>query len=214
MLKDIDAVIFDMDGTLVDSMWVWEKIDIEYMNARGYEIPDDFHKSIEGMSFTETAIYVKDRFNIEDDLDTIIEDWHDRVRSSYESEIMMKEGALDFMKKLKEQGIKMGIGSSNSKELISVIVEKYGLGEYISAITTSCEVGSGKPAPDVYLESAKRLGVDSSRCLVFEDVPNGIRAANNAGMRSCAIYDNFSSDYDDEKRDLADYYIEDYTQLL
>ncbi len=214
MLKDIEAVIFDMDGTLVDSMWVWEKIDIDYIHGRGYVIPKDFHKEIEGMSFTETAIYVKEKFQLEDDLDTIIKDWHDSVRSSYETEIQMKPGALEFMKKLKASGVKMGIGSSNSHELISVIVNKYGLGEYISAITTSCEVGSGKPAPDVYLETAKRLGVDSRRCLVFEDVPNGIKAANNAGMRSCAIYDNFSSDYDDEKKDLADYYIRDYTQLL
>ncbi len=214
MLKDIDAVIFDMDGTIVDSMWVWEKIDIDYINGRGYEIPEDFHRRIEGMSFTETAIYVKERFKLEDDLETIIADWHDKVRSSYENDIEMKTGAIEFMKMLKSKGIKMGIGSSNSRELISVIVKKYGLDEYISAISTSCEVGNGKPAPDVYLKVAKDLGVDSKRCLVFEDVPNGIRSAINAGMRSCAIYDDFSSDYDDEKRKLADYYIKDYTQLL
>ncbi len=81
MLKDIEAVIFDMDGTLVDSMWVWEKIDIEYINGRGYEIPNDFHKSIEGMSFTETAIYVKDRFRIGDLKQSSVEEfWNSKQR--------------------------------------------------------------------------------------------------------------------------------------
>ncbi len=214
MLQNIEAVIFDLDGTLVDSMWVWEKIDVDYLAKMGFELPKDFHEDIEGMSFSETAKYVKKRFNIKEDVETIMNIWHNMVVEYYENAIQLKDGALEFIEYLYDKGIKMGIGSSNSRELINVIVGKYGLNKYIEHITTSCEVNKGKPSPDVYLKSAQKLGVKNDKCLVFEDIPNGIRAAKNAGMTCCAIYDDFSKDATKLKKEISDYYIEDYNQLM
>ena len=85
--------------------------------------------------------------------------------------------------------------------------------QYFDSVHTSCEVETGKPSPDIYLLVAEDLGVDPSRCLVFEDVPNGILAGKNAGMRTCAVYDQYSRDQEDKKKEMADYYIDSYMEL-
>ncbi len=213
MLKNVEAVIFDMDGTLVDSMTVWHKIDIEYIEDKGFDFPSDLPDKIDGMSFLEKAQYIKKHFNLEDSVDTIMEDWRSRIRYLYRNEIPMKAGANKFLDYLLDREIKMGIASSNSRELVDLVVDSQNLRKYIMEITTAGEVNKGKPAPDVYLETANRLGVSPSKCLVFEDVPNGIRAALNAGMRVCAIYDDFTAEHDILKRELAHYYIKDFNDL-
>ncbi len=213
MLKNIEAVIFDLDGTLVDSMNVWKKLDIDYLEQNGINIPNDFSDEIEGMSITEKAVYVKERFNVEGDAESIKRQWHKMIEGHYRKDIKLKNGVKEFFELLKLKNIKMSIASSNSKELIEIALKTHGLDKYISHITTSCEVKKGKPAPDVYIESARKLGVREVNCLVFEDVPNGIRAAKNAGMKCCAVYDDFSKDMDDLKKELADYYIYDYDDL-
>lgn len=214
MLTDIKAVIFDMDGTLIDSMWLWKAIDIEYLARFGHELPEDLQDAIEGKSFSETAVYFKERFNIPDDTDTIKSDWNKMAWDYYEHKVTMKEQVVDFLRYLNDNNYKMGIGTSNSREMVGLIVDKFQIGDYIHAIRTSCEVAKGKPSPDVYLKVAEDLGVKPEECLVFEDVPMGIMAANNAGMRSCAIYDDFSKGLTTEKMKLADFYIESFAELL
>ena len=108
----------------------------------------------------------------------------------------------------------MGIGTSNSKELLDVVVKKYNLSKYITSIKTSCEVKRGKPFPDIFLKVAEELEVEPEKCLVFEDIPNGIKAAKNAGMKVCAVYDDFSKDMHEEKIVLADYFIYSFEELL
>lgn len=214
MLSNIKAVIFDMDGTLIDSMWLWRSIDIDYLQRFGHELPDDLQSSIEGMSFTEVALYFQERFGITDDVDKIKSDWNKMAWEYYEHRVTMKTQAIEFLSYLKDHDYKMGIGSSNSNEMVGLIVEKFEIGDYIHSIRTSCEVEKGKPSPDVYLKVAEDLGVDPRECLVFEDVPKGIMAANNAGMRSCAIYDDFSKEMTTEKKKLADFYIESFEDVL
>lgn len=214
MLTNIKAVIFDMDGTLIDSMWLWKSIDIDYLARFGHELPDDLQEAIEGMSFTETAGYFQKRFGIRDSVEVIKADWNAMAWEYYEHKVTMKEQAEEFLQYLNDHNYKTGIGTSNSKEMVSLIVDKFAIGDYIHSIRTSCEVDKGKPSPDVYLKVAEDLGVKPEECLVFEDVPKGIMAANNAGMRSCAIYDDFSKGLTTEKRKLADFYIDSFEDLL
>lgn len=214
MLKDIQAVIFDMDGTLIDSMWLWRTIDIEYLKRHGHTLPDDLQGAIEGKSFTETAHYFKERFQLQDSIEKIKADWNNMALDYYMNKVMMKESAFDFLKTLRKQGIKLGIGTSNSKEMVGLILSKFNLHDLFGSVRTSCEVSAGKPSPDIYLKVAEDLGIDPKACLVFEDVPMGILAAKNAGMKCCAIYDEFSEPMTNEKKALADYYIESYQELL
>ncbi len=207
MLRDVDAVIFDLDGTLVDSMWIWKSIDIEYLGRYGIPFPEDLQQSIEGMSFSETAVYFKKRFDLPDSLDKIKSDWNEMAWQIYMNEVPVKEGARELLEYLKTHGIPAGIATSNSKELTELIIGQHRLGEYFTSIRTSCEVAKGKPSPDIYLLVAQDLQAEPSRCLVFEDVPQGIMAGKNAGMKVCAVYDEFSEGYKEEKERLADYYI-------
>lgn len=214
MFSNIKAVIFDLDGTLIDSMWLWEDIDVEYLKKFGHDLPKSLQKDIEGMSFTETAHYFKEKFNIPYSIEKIKEEWNRMAEEYYSTRVKLKDSVEEILKFLHSNNIKTGIGTSNSKELLSIIVDKYNLNDLFQSIRTSCEVDRGKPYPDIFLKVAEDLGVKPEECLVFEDIPNGILAGKSAGMKVCAIYDDFSKHLTDEKISLADYYIEGYNELL
>ncbi|MEG0962342.1 MAG: HAD family phosphatase [Lachnospiraceae bacterium] len=214
MLNEIQAVIFDMDGTLIDSMWIWTEIDVEFVRKRNLSLPDTYQKEVEGMSFTETAIYTKEFFHLPESVEELKAIWNHMALEKYQKEVTLKPGARLFLDYCKEQGILLGIATSNSPQLTQAAMEALNLTTDISVILTSCEVKKGKPAPDVYLEVAKRLHVSPKHCLVFEDIPMGIMAGKNAGMKVCAIEDYFSIPQREEKRRLADYYITSYEEVL
>lgn len=214
MLKNIQAVIFDLDGTLVDSMWLWHDIDIEFLDARGLVMPESYQRDIEGMSFTETAVYTKGLFRLTESVEELKTIWNRMAIEKYTYEVPYKPGAEEFLKYLRQQNIRIGIATSNSRELVNAVDQALHLSDYVQQIVTSCEVEKGKPAPDVYLEAAFRLQVNPKHCLVFEDVPMGIMAGKNAGMYVCAVEDEFSIFQKEENRKLADYYISDYHELM
>ncbi len=209
-LNDFEAVIFDLDGSLVDSMWMWKAIDIEYLQGFGIEAPKDLQKEIGGRSFVETAIYFKERFSIPDTIEKIGDDWNRMAFDKYTHEVPLKDGAFDFLKLCLEKGIKLGIASSNSTELIEQVLSSHDIRDKFLSIKSGTEVHKGKPAPDIYLLVAKELGVDPKKCLVFEDLVDGIKAARNAGMTVVAVSDDYSRHSDDLKKELSDLYIEDY----
>jgi 16S rRNA pseudouridine516 synthase len=213
MLKNIEAIIFDLDGTLVDSMWIWEDIDMEYLERYKFDLPEDLQDEIEGMGFTETAVFFKEKFNIPATVEEIKKDWNNLARQKYETEVPLKEGAINILDYAKENHIKLGIASSNSRELIEVVLKSHNIHSYFDTIVTSCEAKKGKPAPDVYLMAAKNLNIENEKCLVFEDVPAGIKAGLAANMRVCAIEDEFSMKAKKEKIELADYYIKNYNDI-
>ena len=213
MLQDIKAVIFDLDGSLVDSMWIWKDIDIEYLGRFGIEIPDGLQKDIEGKSFSETAVYFKERFQIPDSLEQMKEDWNQMAWDKYVNEVMLKPGVGDFLNYCIGHGIKLGIATSNSRALVEAVADARGFGKNFDCIMTACEVEKGKPSPDIYLAVADRLGVDPVQCLVFEDITAGIMAGKNAGMRVCAVEDTYSLHQTGDKKKLADYYIRDYYEI-
>lgn len=214
MLSHIEAVLFDLDGTLVDSMWMWGAIDVEYLGRHGLTLPKDLQKAIEGMSFSETAVYFKKRFSLPEPLEEIKAEWIAMSKEKYAHEVSLKPGAREFLEYLKSHGCKAGIATSNGRELLNAVVEGQGLSPYFQCLMTSCEAGAGKPAPDVYLKVAEALGVHPKNCLVFEDTPAGVRAGKAAGAKVCSIFDLYARERQAENRSLADYYIRDFYQVL
>lgn len=212
--SDFKAVIFDMDGTLLDSMWLWYQIDIDYLARFGYELPEGLQQCIEGKSFSETAVYIKERFQIPDSIEQMEADWNEMALHKYQYEVPLKEGSENFLRLCKEQGIKLGVATSNSRRLVDVIVEKFHLDRYFDCILTASEIKKGKPNPDIYLSVAEKLSVSPKDCLVFEDVIPGIMAGKNAGMQVCAVEDVYSRDIRDDKLKEADYFIDSYLELL
>ena len=214
MLENKKAVIFDMDGTLMDSMWMWRDIDIEYLGRFRIPLPPQLQLEIEGMGFTETAHYFKETFHLPYSIERIKEDWNQMAYEKYASHVPLKKGAGRLLLELKKQGVKLGIATSNDRKLAMAALKNNGMEESFDCIRTSCEVGRGKPAPDIYLSVAEALGADTKECLVFEDVPNGILAGKNAGMTVCAIEDAYSADRRREIFSLADYYIHNFDEVL
>lgn len=214
MLQNIKAVIFDLDGSLVDSMWMWRAIDIEYLGRFGIPLPEDLQSRIEGMSFSETAVYFKEHFPIPDSIDQIKEDWNRMAWDKYANEVPLKPGIPEFLERCREEGIKLGIATSNSRQLVENIAKVHNLRNYFSCIMTGCDVAHGKPSPDIYLAAAEGLDCPPSKCLVFEDIIPGIQAGKAAGMRVCAVEDAYSVNDRERKKALADYYISDYYAIL
>lgn len=214
MLEGIEAVIFDLDGSLVDSMWMWRAIDIEYLGRFGIPLPEDLQSKIEGMCFNETAMYFKEHFSITDPIEKIKDDWNRMAWDKYANEVPLKPGIPEFLENCRSNGIKLGIATSNSRELVENIALVHGLKDHFSCIMTGCDVGRGKPAPDIYLAVAQRLGVEPSKCLVFEDIIPGIKAGVSAGMRVCAVDDAYSAAQREAKQEMADYYIDDFYDLF
>lgn len=214
MLNNIEAIIFDVDGTIADSMWMWKQIDIEYLGRFGIELPPDLQKNIEGMSFRETAHYFKAHFNISDSVEKMMSDWNAMAANKYRYEIPLKEGVLTFFDECRRRGVYLGIVTSNSAELLGYLLKAHNLENYFDVIITGSDGLKGKPAPDMYLEAAKRLAVSPEKCLVFEDIIPGILAGKSAGMKVCAIDDLYSRDVILEKKKEADYFIESFIELL
>ncbi|GAU77533.1 HAD family phosphatase [Fusibacter sp. 3D3] len=212
--EDIEAIIFDLDGTLVDSMWIWKQIDIDFLEKRGYSLPEDLQKSIEGMSFTETAAYFIKRFNLAETPEALKLEWNEMANHFYAKEIKLKENVHLVIEYALRHNIKLGIGTSNSKELLQAVLEANGIRSAFNSIRTSCEVASGKPSPDIFLKVAEDLGVSPERCLVFEDTHAGILAGKSAGMKVVAIYDAVSEPYAEIIKEDADHYIFDYTEIM
>lgn len=208
-----EGVIFDLDGTLVDSMWVWKQIDIDYLGKYNIPYPADLQKNISGMSFCETAVYFKNNFAIPDSVEEMMDTWNRMAFDSYQNKVKEKPGALEFLQWMKDHGIKMGIATSNSEVLVEAVLKARGLDGYFQAVHTGYEVERGKPAPDIYLLVAKSLRVSPEMCLAFEDIPEGIMAANAAGMEVCAVEDAFSVRLREKKRELSRYYIHDYRDI-
>lgn len=214
MLTDIEAVIFDLDGTLLDSMQVWKSIDHEFLGSRNLSVPSDLSAQIEGMSFNETAICFKQMFELPESIDEIKDIWHLMAFEKYQNEIMLKDGAYDFLSILIERNLKIGIATSNSRELAETCLKALDIIDKFDIIVTGNDITKGKPSPDIYLKAASHMNVQPDRCLIFEDVPNGIKAGMNAGMRTCAIYDDFSAPLTLLKKELADFYIDNFNELI
>ena len=206
LIRGKKAVIFDLDGSLVDSMWLWADIDREYLGKFGIPLEDHkaLQRKIEGMSFHQTALYFKENYEIPEDIDQMKEAWNRMAWEKYEKEVPLKNGIPDFLEGCVRQGIRLGIATSNSRELVENILRVHRLKEMFSCIRTGSEVLNGKPAPDIY------LAVCAEDCLVFEDILPGLMAGRAAGMTVCAVEDEYSADSREEKKAFADGYIEDY----
>lgn len=207
------AVLFDLDGTLVDSMGLWKEIDIQFMKDRDLAMPESLQMDIAGMSMYETALYFIREFELEDQPEDLMDLWNEMARENYRHHVELKPGAIEFLQSLKDKGIKTGLATSNSYDLVQACFEGTGLGKYLDAVVSADEVKNGKPAPDVYLTCARKISVDPRTCIVFEDVIQGVQAARNAGMKVYAIDDPYSREHLDEKMNLSDGVISDFTEI-
>ncbi len=207
----IEAVVFDLDGVLIQSEEVWDTVREAYVRERGGRYDDEVQRAMMGMSSTEWSRYLHDAAGIPDEPDEINAEVVRRMLAAYRDHLPLVPGAAEAVRRLAAR-FPVGLASSSNRELIDTVLEVAGLAPYFTATVSSEQVARGKPAPDVYLEAARRLDVAPDRCTAVEDSHGGIRSAKSAGMRVVAI-PNASYPPDEEALALADVTIRSLDEL-
>ena len=215
MEKDkLNTVIFDLDGTLIDSMGIWTKVDVEFLKKRNISVPKNLFEDIEGgNSFTEIAAYFKKKFKLPESISEIMNEWTQMVAQHYKTDVKLKAGVRKLLEFLKLKNVKMGIGTSNNEYLTRTVLEANGVLKFFDSIVIGSDKIKGKPFPDIFLRVAEELNAAPEKCLVIEDVLVGVRAAKNAGMKVFAIYDEYSVSEKESIRNIADFYAENFSQI-
>lgn len=202
----IKGAIFDVDGTLLDSMEIWEDVGVRYLRNLGIEPEPGLSKILFPMTVTEGASYVKEHYPLEQSMEQVIEGILNTVRDFYYDEAPLKPGVKEFLAEMKRREIPMTIATSSEREHIEAAFERLGIDQYFQKIFTCSEVGVGKSQPLVYQKAAEYLGTTPEETYVFEDVLHALQTAKNAGFRTVAVYDRFSDDDQDEIKKMADHY--------
>ena len=215
----IKGAIFDLDGTLLDSMWVWEQVDMDFLGSRGFDVPEDYQKAIAAMGFRETAEYTIKRFGLNEQAEDVIQEWNDMAQRMYHERVTIKPYVRETLEAFREKGIGLGVATASYASLFEKCLRRNGIYEYFHAFTETKEVRRGKGFPDIYIRAAeKQIGCAPQECVVFEDIHPAILAARAGGFFTVAVYDGKSEHaWEDMKRDahlairgFADLFLDEY----
>lgn len=208
------GAIFDLDGTLLDSMDVWKNIDITFLKKRGLTVPPGYSDEILAMSFRETAEYTIKRFQLNEQPDDIMHEWNQMAIAAYSHNVQLKTGAKQYLYQLKAQGIRLGVCTALSQKLYLPCLQNNGIYELFDACISTDNVSCGKNHPDAWLLCAARLGIAPQDCIAFEDVLPAILGAKSAHMQICGVYDSYADKDKAEIIRLSDYYIYSFNELI
>ena len=200
----IHGVIFDLDGTLLDSSAVWDDAGEKYLSSIGVTAEEGLGRKLFTMSLDEGADYIKDTYHLQQSREEILAGVLQVVEDFYYHEAPLKEGATDFVQSLAERGIPIVIASSSKKEHIEAALERLGIQHHFLHIFTCSEVGSGKHNPKIFMEAAEFLGSTPEDIWVFEDGLYAMKTAKEAGFRVLGVYDEASSGDWEEVQQTAD----------
>ncbi len=210
----IQAAVFDLDGTLVDSMWVWNNLLSDFLKARGIDAPAHMLNDVTHMSIAQSSAYVRDYFHLPMTAEEVLQEWRNMVYLSYAEKIQPKPGVTEYLQHLKDHGIPMAIATSCDPILCEVCLKRNGLLPFFKTLTYADQVGKGKASPDIYLECLRRLACKPENAVLFEDILIGLRTGKSIGMKTVAIEDpSAAPDWAIMKKE-ADVYIHDFYQLL
>ncbi|RHA16757.1 HAD family phosphatase [Eubacterium ventriosum] len=213
-LKNIEGAVFDLDGTLLDSSWVWEKVDEKFLGDRGFQVPDDYVDEISPLGAERVAVYTIERFGLNEDKDDIVREWIEMAKKEYATEVVCKPYAKEFLEELQKLNIKMAVATSSDRELFMKTLEREGILKYFQKIVTVDEVERGKGYPDIYEEAARRIKVNPHKCLVFEDILAGVTGASLGEFNVVAVFDEKSKHNWEKIKSISKYSINDYKELL
>ncbi len=199
----MDAVIFDMDGVLVDSEQHWVLVETEFLQGFVPGWTDEMQKSILGMSAFDVHTLLVEEHGVAISSEEFLERYQGLADEIYGVKSSLIEGTVALATHLKEAGLPLAIASSSPRAWVSIVVERFSLDTYFSAVSCSDDVGGkGKPAPDVYQHAARQLGVDAEACVAIEDTSKGLSSAIAAGMGTVALRNGFNDEQDLSHADL------------
>ena len=209
----IRGAIFDLDGTVLDSMWVWTEIDKRFLGDRGFEVPQDYLEKIAPVGARKAAEYTIERFGLNEKVEDIMNEWFDMALTAYQTEVKCKPFVKEYFVNLREKGVKLGVATSSDRKLIIPALKRNNILDMFDTIVTVDQVKRGKGYPDIYEKAANDMGLENEQCVVFEDILAGIKGAKNGGFMAIGVYDGHSSYEHPEMKKLADRFIMSFEEL-
>ncbi|MDD6275876.1 MAG: HAD family phosphatase [Clostridia bacterium] len=210
---NIEGAIFDLDGTLLDSMGAWDTVACDYLISCGATPKPDLKDKIKIMTIRQAGEYFKSEYGIDSTPEKMREGIGRIMGKFYSETVEAKPRVGEFLSLLKSKGVKMCICSATESELIKIALKRCGLLEFFSGVFSCADVGKGKDFPDVYNLGLSHLGTEISRTYVFEDALYAMQTAKTAGFQTVGVYDS-SEPYQQELKDISDYYIKDYGSAI
>lgn len=208
----IRGAIFDVDGTLLDSMFIWDTIGETYLRSIGYEPREKLNEVFKNMSLFQAARYYRTEYGVTLSIDEIMNGVNAMLERYYRFEVSLRPGVAELLAQLQASGIKLCIATATDRYLVEAALERCGVLSCFGAIFTCNEVGHGKDEPDIFEEALRFLGTEKAETVVFDDALYAVRTAKEAGFPVAVIYDSHEKNQEG-LRALADFYIEDFSQV-
>lgn len=208
----IRGAIFDVDGTLLDSMFIWDTIGETYLRSIGYQPKENLNETFKNMSLHQAARYYQTEYGVTQSIDEIMDGVNAMLERYYRFEVPLKPGAAELLERLRQSGVRLCIATATDRHLVEAALNRCGVLSCFGEIFTCNEVGHGKDEPDIFEAALRFLGTRREETLVFDDAFYAVRTAKEAGFPVAAVYDSHEK-AQDQIRMLADVYLEELTQL-
>lgn len=205
----IRGAIFDLDGTLLDSMAIWDTIGETYLRSLGKEPKEDLKETFKTFTMEQSAQYYREHYGVTLSVKEIIRDTDRIVENFYLDTVLLKPGAADFLEELNRYGIKMCIATVTNEHLVTAALQRLGVRDYFTRIFTCASVGHSKEEPHIYRAAARHLQTEKAETMVFEDTLHALKTAKTDGFWTTAVYD-VHEEQQTELKEMADCYIAEY----
>ncbi len=205
----IKGAIFDLDGTILDSMFLWDTIGEDYLRSLGEEPKENLAEIFKTFTLQQAAEYYRNHYGIKLSVEEIVVGINSMVAKIYRTKVTLKSGVKDFLKRLHDNGVKMCIATVTDRPIVEDVLKRLKVLEYFSEIFTCAEVGFSKETPEIYRQALKNLGTEKTGTVVFEDALHALKTAKGDGFKVVAVYDSYEP-RQEEMKEISDYYITDF----
>ncbi len=208
------AAIFDLDGTILDSMPVWRDLGNRLCRALGFEPPENLYATVKSMTLDESADYLIKLSGYKTTKEEMAQMHYKLIKDFYENEVQLKPRVKEYLALLKEKNIPMCVATETDSTLAQKALERTGVAEYFQFCLSSKDIGKGKHFPDLYEMAAKKMGYEKEDVVIYEDACYAVRTAKKAGFEVHCIHDDSQKHDTEELKMLADHFFEDYEQYI